>query len=126
MFKIVLFLFLVFGVSYADKINDLENSCDNGKAKACRDLAYMYEEGRGKVYKNKYKAIKFYKEACDKNDATACNRLGVIYRDGINVKKSYFKAKKYFDKACDLGNDMGCIWERKLQKDKIKDILDGK
>ncbi|TXE87672.1 hypothetical protein FPD38_05650 [Campylobacter volucris] len=62
MLKIILFLFLIFGVSYADKIDDLENSCDNGKAKACRDLAYMYEEGRGKVYKINTKPLNFIKK----------------------------------------------------------------
>ena len=123
MLKFFTFFCLLVSFSYADKIDNLENSCDNGNAKACRDLAYLYEEGRGRTYKNKYKAINLYKKACDKGDATACNRLGIIYRDGINVNKNYFKSKKYFDKACDLGNIAGCERERRLKNDKIRDIL---
>ena len=68
--KFLFAFFALFSIVYASKMDDLDDSCDNGNAKACIDLSYMCEEGRGEAYKNKYKALNLYKKACDKGDAT--------------------------------------------------------
>ena len=57
-----------------------EKSCKEGNAKACFNLAVMYDKGEG-VQKSKSKAIHYFQKACDNGEMQVCVLMGVIYED---------------------------------------------
>lgn len=57
-----------------------EKSCNEGNAKACFNLAVMYDKGEG-VKKSKPKAMQYFQKACDNGEMQVCVLLGVIYED---------------------------------------------
>ncbi|HIP29096.1 MAG TPA: sel1 repeat family protein [Sulfurovum sp.] len=84
-----------------------KDTCDNGNARGCFNLAFMYDFGEG-VNQDTLKAIELYTKACDTGYAGGCLVLGAIYHAGEDVKKDTLRAKRLYSKACDGGNDRGC------------------
>lgn len=57
------------------------------RGRGCRDLAKLYEEGKG-VEQNYSLAADYYKQSCDLGNKNACGLLGILYRTGKGVPKS--------------------------------------
>jgi uncharacterized protein len=51
-----------------------QRTCDGGYAEGCRNLGYMYANGRG-VAKDEPRAAALYRQACDGGEAGGCNNL---------------------------------------------------
>ena len=96
----------VFGVG-SDKKTQYEKDCDNGDAKACLDLGYMYGTGKG-VKLNYGRALSLYEKACDGGNANGCTNLGIMYRDGLGVAQDYRRAIALFEKGCHANHAPGC------------------
>jgi TPR repeat protein len=67
-------LLTIFSIA-SEKAEAYKKGCDLGNAKACTNLGYMYEFGKG-VAENKYKAVELYRKACNGGDALGCTNLG--------------------------------------------------
>jgi TPR repeat protein len=96
-----------------------KNTCDSGDARACFNLAFMYEFGED-VKQDTIKAIELYTKSCDAGYAGGCLVLGSTYHFGKGVEKDLLKAKRLYSKACDGGNDRGC---RKYSVLKVTDKI---
>ena len=97
---------------------EAKKACDEGNARGCTNLGFMYEKGRG-VKQDYFKAKELFGKACDGGDAKGCFNLGVMYANGQEVKQDYFKAKELFGKACDGEYAEGCKAYSILNKNKI-------
>lgn len=117
-----------------------EKSCNEGVAKGCSDLAYMYRYGHG-VIKDDIKALELYEKACKSGESTACNNaeqisemgkksplfnqaltncksgsvewcgaLGVHYYKGDGTDINLYLAEKYLQQSCDAGYPKWCAW----------------
>jgi len=84
-----------------------KDRCDNGNARGCFTLAFMYDFGEG-VKQDTPKATELYSKACETGYAGGCLVLGAMYHVGEGVKKDTLIAKRLYGKACDGGNDRGC------------------
>ncbi len=84
-----------------------KKACDGNIYKACSDLGWMYDNGKG-VKKDYKKAVELYNKACDGGLAENCNYLGNMYAVGEGVKKDYKKAVELYNKACDGNFAGGC------------------
>jgi TPR repeat protein len=98
----------IYGVylkNYKKAIPLYEKSCKYGNSKACYNVGFLYENGKG-VTQNYVKAAQFYKKACesDKGYAYACNNLAILYYSGKGVSKNYYKTYEYFIKAAKKGD----------------------
>jgi len=66
------------GIDYLHKQNIskalkyLLEACDRADATACRKIALVYEEGKGKIKKNRFKSLKFFGQACNYGDRKSC------------------------------------------------------
>jgi len=106
---IVLLLTLLGGNLNAEinTFNGAKYACDSGDARACFNLAFMYEFSED-VQQDTLKAIELYTKSCDGGYAGGCLVLGSIYHAGEGVKKDIVRAKRLYSKACDGGNARGC------------------
>ncbi len=77
----------------------LRNACDDGKPKACRRLAVMFDTGVG-VVKDASEAAKLYQRACDAADVEGCGGLGVLLYDGRGVTPSVSRSIPMLERGC--------------------------
>jgi TPR repeat protein len=75
---------------------------DKGDVEAQLALAWMLQEGMGKVQDHK-RALDLYQEAADTEYGPAENQLGVVYRDGRAGEKNAAEAAKYLQRAAEHG-----------------------
>ena len=92
---------------YDKAFESFKKACDGGDMDGCRNLAIMYEKGKG-VEEDFSKAAQLYKKACDGGEVRGCVGLGVMYTKGNGVEKDLGKAAELFKKACDGGEMLGC------------------
>lgn len=85
------------------KADSLQKACDNGDAKSCKDLGYMYEKGNG-VEQDLSKAAKLHKKVCDGGSSAACTYLGFLYER----MQEYSKAAELFKKTCNDNDALAC------------------
>ena len=52
----------------------LLKACDKADASACREVALVYKEGKGKIKKNRFKSLKFFGQACQYGDEKSCRK----------------------------------------------------
>jgi TPR repeat protein len=124
--KILVILFLLSGLLYANLVNDgiqayksgnykkaaklFKKAANQGNAEAQYKLGDMYNEGKG-VKKDYQKAVywykkaaKLFKKAANQGNADAQCKLGDMYYYGKGVKKDYQKAVYWYKKAANQGN----------------------
>lgn len=79
-----------------------EKSCNDGDARACYNIGFFYELGKG--VKQDFKiAADFYQRACNGNDAYGCFRMGFKHERGEGVAQDFKKSASFYQKACDSG-----------------------
>lgn len=105
MFKLLLITFISLNI-YASELDVLADKCMKNDAKACVDLAYIYEDGN-KVDKDALKAAELYEQACNLKDGYACPALGFAYYFGEGVKKDLFFSTENFKKGCEYNDFTG-------------------
>ena len=71
--------------------------------KACFDLAYMYDLGRG-TKESKGSAAYWYTKAAELGNSDAQYNLALMYADGEGVAKDPAKAFFWYGKAAELGD----------------------
>lgn len=104
--KILLAVMLLTGLS-ASFFEENKKACDDGEARGCSNLGFMYLKGQ--IVKQNYtKAKELFKKACDGDDTSGCSMLGAIYEQGIGVKQDYLKAVELYGKSCTNGEVIGC------------------
>jgi TPR repeat protein len=117
--KILVILFLLSGLLYADSFDDgmqaykngnykkaarlLQKPAEQGNAEAQASLGFMYEFGEG-VRKDDQKAIYWYKKAAEQGNADAEFSLGNSYLDGERVRQDCQKGIKLLTKAAKQGH----------------------
>ena len=103
---ITMFLFAAsasYGITYAQKLNELEMACMNDDVASCSKLGVAHT----KVMDFK-KAAFYFEKACSLNDEKACTNLGAMYRMGHGVDHDDKIAFEYFEKGCDNGDFFAC------------------
>ena len=79
-------------------------SAELGEVEAERNLAQMYEEGRG-AEKDLEKALQWYRTAADEHDDTVSQRnLGRMFEHGIGTEENPSEAFGWYQKAADKGD----------------------
>ena len=68
---------------------------------------------KGTPYSKNFKqARKMFDKACEAGEDQSCFNLGTLnYKEGRQKK-----AIKYYKKACDMGNQGGCVKEKRLRR----------
>lgn len=84
-----------------------EKGCTAGDQDGCKELAVLYQYGRG-VAKNEAKALEIYTKACDAKNSTSCYYAAELHRYGRGTAKDLNKAKAMFAKACSFGYKSAC------------------
>jgi TPR repeat protein len=120
--KILVILFLLSGLLYADLVNDgmkvyndgnykkadklFKKAANQGNADAQYKLGDMYYDCKGVEtdYPDYQKAFYWYKKAANQGNAKAQYKLGNMYYGGKGVEKDYQKAIYWYKKAANQGN----------------------
>ena len=63
---------------YGDAAGAFNQSCEQGNANGCLNLAMMYEKGEG-IAQNKYKASTLYAQACRAKEPLGCANMALSY-----------------------------------------------
>ena len=80
----------------AAEMGDLEAMCNLGSC---------YEDGKGGLTKDTFKAVEWYKKAAEAGNARAMCNLGNCYEDGKGgLRKDTSKAVEWYQKAVEAGN----------------------
>ena len=85
----------------------LRLGCDNGDARACNNLGFMYYAGDG-VPQDFDRARSLYDQACNGGAMRGCSNLGLMYGTGQGVTEDLARALGLFQQACDGGAMLGC------------------
>lgn len=91
--------------NYSEAAHWYELAGESGFDLGWRNLAILYDNGLG-VYKDKEKAVDFYKKAYEANGASkgeCANMIGLFYDNKYN----YQNANKWFERAGEAGNSWG-------------------
>jgi TPR repeat protein len=96
------------GVDAPAAVGPYQEACDAGIAKACTNLGFMYENGKG-VPVDLEAAARLYRlgcntRACGAPNILGCVNLGRSYRDGIGVKEDQVEATRLFRSICEKGS----------------------
>lgn len=81
-------------------LSDLAVKCDNGDAKKCASLSFLYT--KESVFKNMDKRNEYLKKACDLKDKKSCTYLADEYQEDKE------KQENYYSLACDLDDVDAC------------------
>jgi len=81
-------------------------ACDEGSAKACTNLGFMYKNGQG-VPRDFQRAGRLYRQGCDGGNALGCTNLGIMYWNN-SLPKDDTVAADLFLRGCDGGDSRGC------------------
>ena len=90
--KIVFLMALLSSLAFAN--SELERQCNNGNARSCNNLGYLYEYGNG-IRQDYKKAREFYNKACEMGNALGCGALGGLYQYGLGVRQNYKKENRF-------------------------------
>lgn len=102
-FIILLFFATALGaVAQTTNIATLTQNAKAGDAKAQKELADAYYDGKG-VTKNFTEAVKWYTKAAEQGYAKAQCNLGNCYYYGKGVAKDFTEAAKWYRKAAEQG-----------------------
>lgn len=82
-----------------------DSGSSQNNPKALYKLGNFFYQGLGMNFKNKEKAICYYKKAAELGDSDSLNRLGEIYESGIDVQKNNKIAEQFYLEAEERGND---------------------
>jgi TPR repeat protein len=93
--KLLVILFLLSRLLYANLVNDGIQAYNNGNYK---------------------KAFKLLKKSAEQGNATAQLNLGIMYAKGQGVRQNMTLVKELFGKACDNGLESGCDGYRTLNE----------
>ncbi len=85
----------------------LEKACNGGDHEGCKELAVLYQYGRG-VAKDEKKALSLHSKACEAKNSTACYFAAELHQYGRGTKKDQAKAREYLSKACASGYRSAC------------------
>jgi TPR repeat protein len=83
------------------------DACNQGSAKSCSDLGFLYSTGSG-VTKDLVKAATLYRKGCEAGNALSCKNLGLAYERGDGLDKDLAQASAFYAKACDGGPAAAC------------------
>ena len=95
---------------YSEAAPLFDDGCNQGNAKSCTDLGYLYSSGYG-VAKDPGKAAALYRKGCDGGNALGCRDLGLAYERGDGLNKDPAQAANAYAKACDGGAVAACTQE---------------
>lgn len=84
-----------------------EKACNMADQNGCKELAVLYQYGRG-VPQNQAKALDIYTKACEAKHSTSCYYSAELHQYGRGTPKDLNKAKTLFAKACSLGYKSAC------------------
>lgn len=85
----------------------LQKGCDLGDPEGCKEVAVMYEHGRG-VDVDLSRAYELYVSACTRGAGLACTYAGDFHRFGRGRAKDEAAATGWYAKACAAGIEMSC------------------
>lgn len=85
----------------------MEKGCNLGDQDGCKELAILYQYGRG-VAKDYGKALSIYLKACEAKNSTSCYYAGEMHQYGRGTPKNAARANEYFGKACAAGYKSAC------------------
>ena len=86
----------------------LQRSCESGKASDCRLLGGLYLIGNG-VEADLDRAAWFYARACTASDGEACATLANLHHEGReSIERDLGKAADLYGQACDHGHVESC------------------
>ena len=84
-------------------VTNYRKAAEQGYAEAQKNLAYMYDNGKG-VEQSYTEAVKWYRKAAEQGYAAAQFNLANMYNNGKGVEQSYTEAVKWYRKAAEQGN----------------------
>jgi TPR repeat protein len=98
----------------ADRMKDYSSArtlykqaCQDGEARACTDLGYLWDYGHG-GNKNERLAREYYQQGCNAGNSLGCTNLGFSLDNGIGGLTDHILARKLHERACEGGNALGC------------------
>lgn len=105
-------IFYAFGTwghkkDYAKAKPLFEKGCNGGDQDGCKELAGLYQYGRGTA-KDETKALSIYTKACTSNNSTSCYYAAELHQYGRGTKKDLTKARELLSKACSGGYKSAC------------------
>ena len=102
--RVLLFLIIAAAPSlYADSIEEIRKSAEQGDMASQFRLAQRYEAGKD-VDRDINKAADWYRKAARQGHQKAQTNLGNLYRMGKGVDKDYDEAMQWYRKAADQGD----------------------
>lgn len=105
-------IFYAFGTwghtrDYAKAKPLFEKACAVGDQDGCKELAALYQYGRG-VPQNQAKALEIYTATCAAKNATSCYYAAEMHRYGQGTAKNLKQAAALYEKACATGYKSAC------------------
>ena len=88
-------------------IGVLEDSCNAGERRACRDLGSIFDAGTS-VARNLPRAVGLYQKGCAGGELRSCLRLAKLYRGNQGIAADLAAAAEVSARACGLGSFAEC------------------
>lgn len=98
--KYIFILLLIFNLSFAQNISELQSAAEQGNSNAQNNLGNAYLNGNG-VTKNFHEAVKWYKLSANQGNIDAQVNLGNMYSDGYGVRYNEEEALRWYKLAAD-------------------------
>lgn len=101
------------------RMEEMKGKAKKGTAVAAHKQACELGDGFGCYESQDYeKGLTLMTAQCEKDDALACRTLGFAKNSGRHTPKNDKVALSLFSKACKLGDETGCINEKRLESEK--------
>ena len=82
-----------------DAANFFERAAALGCATALNNLAICYDQGFGRIKKNRKQAFQLWQRAAQMHHARSITNLGVAYENGHGVKRDFRVAVEQYTRA---------------------------
>ena len=103
-FVCVFNILIIMDHVFADEIENIIKSAQDGDAESQEYLGEFYCTGQHGMPQNFEKALFWFEKAANQENSTAQNNLGYLYSNGKGTSQDYSKALYWFTKAIENGN----------------------